>query len=139
MRFLISYILTLFFYFLLNVLAILIGSQVNDYSFNEYFNLYLVIYFPFIVLLGSVGVVIGELVLKISFLNTNKRRFFSFLILGLVYGIFVSALLYLTVDRSLTARDMSDILVFIILSVAGSLTFFVSKVITESLFRKKVV
>ncbi|WP_313431212.1 hypothetical protein [Siminovitchia terrae] len=137
--FLITYILTLFFFFLLNVLAIFIGSQVNDYSFNEHFNLYLVFYFPFIVLLGSVGVVIGEPVLKITFLNTNKRRLFSLLILGLVYGIFVSALLYLTVDRSLTARDMSDILVFIILSVAGSLTFFVSKVITESLFRKKVV
>lgn len=137
--FLISYILTLFFFFLLNVLAIFIGSQVNDYSFNEHFNLYLVIYFPIIVLLAFVGVVIGELVLKISFLNTNKRRFFSLLILGLVFGIFVSALLYLIQGRSLITDDMSNILAFIILSVAGSLTFFVSKVITESLFRKKVV
>lgn len=138
MRFLISYILTLFFFFLLNVLAIFIGSQVNDYSFNEYFNFFLVIYIPIIVLLAFVGVVIGELVLKISFLNTTKRRLFSLLILGLVYGILVSALLYLTQGRSLTTSDMSNILAFIILSVVGSLTFFVSNVITENLFRKKL-
>lgn len=138
MRFLISYILTLFFFFLLNVLAIFIGSQVNDYSFNEYFNFFLVIYIPIIVLLAFVGVVIGELVLKISFLNTTKRRLFSLLILGLVYGILVSALLYLTQGRSLTTSDISNILAFIILSVVGSLTFFVSNVITENLFRKKL-
>ncbi|GIN19318.1 hypothetical protein [Siminovitchia fordii] len=138
MRFLISYILTLFFFFLLNVLAIFIGSQVNDYSFNEYFNFFLVIYIPIIVLLAFVGVVIGEFVLKISFLNTTKRRLFSLLILGLVYGILVSALLYLTQGRSLTTSDMSNILAFIILSVVGSLTFFVSNVITENLFRKKL-